>query len=84
MLPSHVLPDLDAPVSAAGDEDVRGEAVEVDAVHGHVMRAVRMQVETRVRCAALVDFTLLRTHQEYQLILGVERDSSATTCNNTT
>lgn len=45
---SHILPYLDAPVAAAGCENVRVELVVVHAVDGKVVRIIGHQISAKV------------------------------------
>ena len=54
------VPDLDAPVGAAGDVEARVEEVPGHLVDGHVVRVVRVEEGARVRLRADVHLALLR------------------------
>ena len=76
-----MVPDLDRPVSAAGDEDLRVVVVPVDLVDGHVMGIKGVQELAGVGLGALVDLTLLGAHQEQVVCLLVEVEAGTTAYN---
>jgi len=61
---AHILPDLDPPVSSTGYKDVAIEAIEVNAIDGHVVGIVGHQVFGAKGSAALVDVAALGAHQK--------------------
>ena len=75
-----MVPDLDRPVSTAGDEDLGVVVVPVDLVDGHVVGVEGVQELAGVGLGALVDLALLRAHQEQVVRLLVEVKASATAC----
>jgi hypothetical protein len=72
-----VVPDLDGPVGGARDEDALVERVPLDAVHGHVVPLVVLEVLPGVGLAALVDVSLLGAHDEEVLLGLVEVEAAA-------
>ncbi len=67
-----VIPDLDHPLGAAGEEDGRDVGVPCDVVDGRVVRGVRLQVARAVLRRALVDEALVGAHQEHRVVVWVE------------
>jgi len=53
------IPDLDGPIGAARDEDLRVVEIPRDAVDGHVVRFVRVEERARVGLRADVQLALL-------------------------
>jgi len=66
------VPDLDGPVGAARDEDLRVVLVPGDAVDGHVVRLIRVEERARVRLGADVQLALLRADQVQVVLVRVE------------
>jgi len=75
----RAVPDLDRPVGAAGDEDLRVVVVPGDAVDGHVVSLVCVEERARVRLGTDVQLALLRPDQVQVVLVYVEVERRAAT-----
>ena len=76
-----MVPDLDGPVSAAGDEYLRVVVVPGYLVDRHVVGIKGLQELAGVGLRTLVHLALLRTHQKQVVCLWVEVEGRSATCN---
>ena len=71
-----MIPYLDHPLGAAGQEHGRHVLVPGDVVDRRVVRRVRLQVLRAVLRGALVDEALVGAHEKHAAVVGVEGDAS--------